>query len=137
MLQQYDFFHNSNTILEDMSTAFRHILFYMSQTQFDDLRTHQRATAYICHKRSLMTYARISVLHLSMSQTQFDDIKKDLKSLDLKSFFSWATRIRTLKMLESESSALPFGDSPLPQQMILYTNWSNNASFFFRKLKKF
>ena len=27
--------------------------------------------------------------------------------------FSWATRIRTLKMTESESVALPFGDSPL------------------------
>ena len=27
--------------------------------------------------------------------------------------FSWATRIRTLKMTESESVALPFGDSPI------------------------
>ena len=28
-------------------------------------------------------------------------------------FFRWATRIRTLKMTESESVALPFGDSPI------------------------
>ena len=57
-------------------------------------------------------------------------IKKDLKSNDFKSFESWATRIRTLKMLESESSALPFGDSPLPQQMIVYIIARENASVF-------
>ena len=39
-------------------------------------------------------------------------------------------------MLESESSALPFGDSPLPQQMVLYINARNNASVFFKKMKK-
>ena len=45
---------------------------------------------------------------------------------------SWATRIRTLKMTESESVALPFGDSPrmLPfrQQSLLYTNLQKFAS---------
>ena len=47
---------------------------------------------------------------------------------------SWATRIRTLKMTESESVALPFGDSPmcvaLCQQPLLYTNTSEFASVF-------
>jgi hypothetical protein len=41
-----------------------------------------------------------------------------------------------LKMLESESSALPFGDSPLPQQMVVYTKAQNNASTFLKKFKK-
>ena len=31
---------------------------------------------------------------------------------NLDRLMNWATRIRTWKMLESESSALPFGDSP-------------------------
>lgn len=59
--------------------------------------------------------------------------KKSLKSYDFKLLDSWATRIRTLKMLESESSALPFGDSPLPQQMVVYINYKKNASVFFEK----
>lgn len=50
--------------------------------------------------------------------------------------FNSATRIRTWKMLESESSALPFGDSPLPQQMVVYTKAQNNASTFLKKFKK-
>ena len=62
--------------------------------------------------------------------------KKSLKSYDFKLLDSWATRIRTLKMLESESSALPFGDSPLPQQMVVYTKAQNNASTFLKKFKK-
>lgn len=41
-----------------------------------------------------------------------------------------------LEMLESESSALPFGDSPLPQQMVVYTKAQNNASTFLKKFKK-
>ena len=60
--------------------------------------------------------------------------KKSLKSYDLKLLDSWATRIRTLKMLESESSALPFGDSPLPQQMVVYINYKKNASVFLKKI---
>ena len=39
-------------------------------------------------------------------------------------------------MLESESSALPFGDSPLPQQMVVYTKAQNNAITFLKKFKK-
>ena len=38
-----------------------------------------------------------------------------------------------LEMLESESSALPFGDSPMSlnqRQNVLYTNLNKNASFF-------
>lgn len=50
--------------------------------------------------------------------------------------FNSATRIRTWKMLESESSALPFGDSPLPQQMVVYTKAQNNASTFLKKFQK-
>ena len=64
---------------------------------------------------------------LSINQKR---LEKKLKSL------SWATRIRTWKMLESESSAVPFGDSPLPQQMVLYINARNNASVFFEKNEK-
>ena len=40
-------------------------------------------------------------------------------------FFSWATRIRTLKMTESESVALPFGDSPISYTQSLYCNCMN------------
>lgn len=49
---------------------------------------------------------------------------------------NWPTRIRTLKMLESESSALPFGDSPLPQQMVVYIIVRKIASVFLKKFKK-
>ena len=38
-----------------------------------------------------------------------------------------------LEMLESESSALPFGDSPMSlnqRQNVLYTNLNKNASLF-------
>lgn len=49
---------------------------------------------------------------------------------------SSATRIRTWKMLESESSALPFGDSPLPQQMVVYIIVRKIASVFLKKFKK-
>ena len=62
--------------------------------------------------------------------------QKKLEIYDLKLLNSWATRIRTLKMLESESSALPFGDSPLPQQMVVYINDKKNASVFLKKIKK-
>ena len=34
---------------------------------------------------------------------------------------SWATRIRTLKMTESESVALPFGDSPMSFRLVYDT----------------
>ena len=60
--------------------------------------------------------------------------EKNLKSL------SWATRIRTWKMLESESSALPFGDSPLYDGLCL-TSWYYIICFrkmqaFFEKIRK-
>ena len=45
----------------------------------------------------------------------FETNKKPLKK-SLQRLYSSATRIRTWKMLESESSALPFGDSALQQQ---------------------
>ena len=45
--------------------------------------------------------------------------------------FSWATRIRTLKMTESESVALPFGDSPSIQRYILYSSYRVTSSIFF------
>ena len=44
--------------------------------------------------------------------------------------FSWATRIRTLKMTESESVALPFGDSPSIQRYILYISYRVTSSIF-------
>ena len=75
-------------------------------------------------------------LYRSGRLTRILSHKKSLKSYDLKLLDSWATRIRTLKMLESESSALPFGDSPLPQQMVVYINDKKNASVFLKKIKK-
>ena len=47
---------------------------------------------------------------------------------------SWATRIRTLKMLESESSALPFGDSPSQGLIIYYVKLK--CKHYFKKINK-
>ena len=64
-------------------------------------------------------------------------------------FVNWATRIRTLKMTESESVALPFGDSPISdlQSILLwweliidcgvnYNHIRRNSQVFFEKFKK-
>ena len=53
---------------------------------------------------------------------------KRLRDQDLT---NWATRIRTLKMTESESVALPFGDSPSTQRDVLYNIVSISSSTFF------
>ena len=51
-------------------------------------------------------------------------------------FSSSATRIRTWKMLESESSALPFGDSALNNMFIIIQD-CKNVKHFFKKYLKF
>ena len=51
-------------------------------------------------------------------------------------FKSWATRIRTLKMLESESSALPFGDSPLLSTDDIILQQFEKSKHFFKKITK-
>jgi hypothetical protein len=46
---------------------------------------------------------------------------------------NWPTRIRTLKMLESESSALPFGDGPMSRdrEYIIIMSETMQALFLF------
>ena len=51
-------------------------------------------------------------------------------------FVSSATRIRTWKMLESESSALPFGDSAL-NNIFIIIQLQRNVKHFLQKKKKF
>ena len=55
--------------------------------------------------------ANVSNTLWSVFKTNKKPLKKSLQRL-----YSSATRIRTWKMLESESSALPFGDSASQQQ---------------------
>ena len=42
-----------------------------------------------------------------------------------------------LEMTESESVALPFGDSPMSQHNVFYTNFFKNASTFFKLFQLF
>ena len=48
---------------------------------------------------------------------------------------SSATRIRTWKMLESESSALPFGDSALSNMFMIIQDCPNVKHFFEKYIK--
>ena len=48
---------------------------------------------------------------------------------NLDRLMNWATRIRTWKMLESESSALPFGDSAITCIIIADCNRFVNSDF--------
>ncbi len=57
-------------------------------------------STYFCNKNSDVSKNHKEIFHK----------KKDQHNMLI---FNWPTRIRTLKMLESESSALPFGDGPL------------------------
>ena len=50
---------------------------------------------------------------------------------------SSATRIRTWKMLESESSALPFGDSALSNMFMIIQDCPNVKHFFEKYIKLF
>lgn len=50
--------------------------------------------------------------------------------------FNSATRIRTWKMLESESSALPFGDSPLLSTDDIILQQFEKSKHFFKKITK-
>ena len=49
--------------------------------------------------------------------------------------FNSATRIRTWKMLESESSALPFGDSALNNMFMIIQDCPNVKHFFEKYIK--
>ena len=49
--------------------------------------------------------------------------------------FNSATRIRTWKMLESESSALPFGDSALSNMFMIIQDCPNVKHFFEKYIK--
>ena len=64
---------------------------------------------------------------------QIPHIKKapsHLSNRSLGAALSWATWIRTRKMTESESVALPFGDSPSTQRNVLYNTFFVFASPF-------
>lgn len=62
--------------------------------------------------------------------------KKIPVSLKLTRFSKLGYKDSNLEMLESESSALPFGDSPSRQHNRLYTKVSFFSSTFLKKFQK-
>ena len=65
----------------------------------------------ICIEPSGSVSAEDSVAYIIRRINRGSQFKIKRRS-NLDRLINWATRIRTWKMLESESSALPFGDSP-------------------------
>ena len=84
---------------------------------------------FLCNQVPLVKCSHASMPHLTRRHNK----KRTRSHLVLK---SWATRIRTLKMLESESSALPFGDSPLLSTDDIILQGFEKSKHFFQKFVK-
>ena len=97
---------------------------FISDKSFPLLSTGTRCSVF-SHADTYILYHNVS-LNANKKSAQIPPTKKKANRDQTPDSLSWATRIRTLKMTESESVALPFGDSPkaLPfrQQSLLYTN---------------